>query len=98
MVNLAKKEPIEEDPMAFTSKRRRRLVFDGVEIPLSGYFDHKMDPKAEDTETKITKAEMKAQIDAIKNVRVILKICTLDLFNFDLLAQSQERHAPRIQH
>jgi hypothetical protein len=41
---------------------------------MSGYFNHQMVPKAADTKTKLTKAEMKAQIDAMRNVRDILSI------------------------
>ena len=58
---------------------------------MSGYFDHQVVPKAADTETKLTQAEMKAQIDAMRNVRDMLRIFYLNpayihFFCFDLTA------------
>jgi hypothetical protein len=70
--------PAKEEAAGLPQQRRRRLVFDGVEIPMSGYFDHQVVPKAADTETKLTKAEMKAQIDAMRNVRDMLRIFYLN--------------------
>jgi hypothetical protein len=53
------------DLLSPSSPKRQRLVFDGVEILAR----RKEAMKAASTERKLSKAEMKAEIDAMRNVR-----------------------------